>query len=93
MATIDVRRAHTIGKDKARAAAESVAERLRDKIQISYQWAGDDLRFERTGARGAIHVTDREVHVEIDLSLVLRPMKGKIEGKVHKYLDEALGAA
>jgi len=90
MTTIDKRRAHTKGKEQARKAAESIAEKLRDKIQVTYHWAGDDLEFTRTGAKGRIRVSDTEVRVEIDLSFVLRPMKGMIEDKVDKYLEEAL---
>ncbi len=90
MATIDIRRPHAIGKDRARSAAETVAQRLEQKLQIRYHWDGDDLKFERSGASGCIHVTDQEVRVLVDLGLMLRPMKGKVEQKVHQYLDEAL---
>lgn len=89
MATIDITRKHSAGKDKAREVAESIAERLKDKIGITYRWAGDDLNFERTGAKGTIHVADDSVRVEVDLKMMLRPMKGKIEGKIHQYLDES----
>lgn len=90
MATIDITRKHSIGKDKAREAAEGIAKRLESKLDIKYRWAGDDLKFERSGAKGNIHVTDDEVRVAIDLGMMLRPMKGKIEQKVHQYLDDAL---
>jgi len=91
MATIEKRRTHTKGKDHARKAAEVIAEKLKDKINVTYHWAGDDLEFKRTGASGRIRVSETDVRVEIDLSLVLRPMKGMIEEKVEKYLDETLG--
>jgi putative polyhydroxyalkanoate system protein len=90
MATIDIQRTHSIGRDKARAAAELVAERLKEKIDATYRWEGDDLRFERSGAKGRIHVTETTVRLEIDLGLVLRPLKGKIEEKAQQYLDEYL---
>jgi putative polyhydroxyalkanoate system protein len=90
MPTIDVRRSHSIGRDGARAAAESIAKKLESKIGVRYAWKGDDLEFDRTGASGRIRVSDDEVLVQIDLGLMLRPMKGKIERRVHEYLDEAL---
>jgi putative polyhydroxyalkanoate system protein len=90
MATIDIRRTHSIGKDAARKAAEGVAEKLKEKLSVTYKWEGDDLRFQRTGASGRIRVTDTEVHVEVELGFLLKPMKGKVEQKVHQYLDEAL---
>ncbi len=90
MATIDIRRSHSLGKDRAREAAEGIAKRLEHKLAVKYRWEGDDLRFERTGAKGRIHVSDDAVRVEVDLGMMLRPMKGKVEQKVHQYLDEAL---
>ncbi len=88
MPTIQIRRSHTKGLDAARAVAEEVAETLKDKIQADYHWAGNDLRFERKGAKGAIRVSDTEVEVVVDLSFVLRPLKKKIEGKIEVYLSK-----
>jgi putative polyhydroxyalkanoate system protein len=93
MATIDVRRTHNLGLDGARKAAEQLAEKLKEKLEIRYRWEGNDLRFERTGANGRIQVGATEVRVEIDLAFLLKPMKGKVESKVHQYLDEALRPA
>ncbi|MCS6798777.1 MAG: polyhydroxyalkanoic acid system family protein [Myxococcota bacterium] len=93
MPTIEVRRSHALGKERARQAAERLAQRLRDRIDVRYEWAGDELRFERTGARGHVRVGDQEVHVRIELGMLLVPMKSTIEGKLHRYLDEALGSA
>ena len=90
MATIDIKRDHSIGKDQARQVAEKIAERLKDKIQVTYRWDGDSLRFERSGAKGSIDVTDKNVRVAIELGMMLRPMKGMVEEKVNKYLDDAL---
>ena len=90
MATIDITRTHALGKERAREVAELVAERLKDKISATYHWVGDDLRFERSGAKGRIAVTATEVRIEIDLSMILRPLKGKIESKANQYLDEYL---
>jgi len=88
MPTIDIKRSHNLGKAAGRAAAEQVANRLKDKVEATWKWVGDDIVFERTGAKGRIAVTDTTVHIEIDLSLVLRPLKGMLESKANKYLDE-----
>jgi putative polyhydroxyalkanoate system protein len=88
MATIDIRRTHALGLEKAREAAEAVAKRLQDKVEAKWRWVGDEIVFERTGAKGRIAVTPSSVHVEIDLSFVLRPLKGKLEQKANQYLDE-----
>ncbi|HJK97361.1 MAG TPA: polyhydroxyalkanoic acid system family protein [Polyangiaceae bacterium LLY-WYZ-14_1] len=90
MPTIDVRRRHDLGLDQARAAADRIAARLEEKAQIKHRWEGDVLRLERSGANGRIDVGATEVRVQIDLSLMLRPMKGQVERKVHDYLDRYL---
>ncbi len=90
MPTIDIKRAHPLGKDKARAAVEQVAEKLRDKFGLSTTWQGDRLEFQRTGAKGAIDVSDSEVHVTVDLGMMMRPMKGTIETKINEYLERYL---
>lgn len=88
MATIDIKRTHTLGLEKAREGAEHVARRLQDKLEAKWSWVGDEIVFHRTGAKGRIAVTSTTVHVEIDLALVLRPLKSKVESKALQYLDE-----
>lgn len=92
MATIDLRRPHSIGKEKAREAVESIARELQGKLGLAYRWEGDDVRFKRPGAEGTIHVTDREVRFEAHLGLLLRPLRGTVEKEVIAYLDRYLGS-
>lgn len=90
MAHIDERKRHSIGKEEARKAAEEIAQDIGEKISASYRWEGDELRFERTGAKGSIQVSDEEVRVQVSLSFMLRPLKGTIESKIRAYMDENL---
>ncbi len=90
MATIDITRQHTMGREGAKQAAENVAERLKEKIDVNYRWEGDTLRFQRKGADGRIQVRDADVRVEVELGLLLRPMKGTITEKINDYLSRYL---
>lgn len=90
MATIDISRDHQLGLEKAKAAAEGIAEKLKEKVQVDYRWQGNDLVFDRSGAKGSIVVSENNVRVQIDLGMMLRPMKGMIESKVNEYLDKSL---
>lgn len=92
MALIDERKRHSLGKDEARKAAEEIAEDIGEKLGATYRWEGDELRFKRTGASGSIQVSDEEVRVQVDLSFMLRPLKGTIESRIQRYMDEKLGA-
>lgn len=91
MATITIHRAHQLGKQSARSSAEEVAHKLQGELKASYRWEGDVLKLECPGAHGCIRVGEAEVQVEVDLSFLLRPMRGHIERTVNAYLEEFLG--
>ncbi len=90
MATIEISRAHSLGRKRARVAMEGLAEQLKKSIDARYRWEGDDLRLERTGATGNIHVTEEQVQVVIKLGFALSILKGKVTRHVHDYLNESL---
>jgi putative polyhydroxyalkanoate system protein len=85
MPDIRVERAHNIGKEAALAAALRVAERMKEKAQVSYRVDGDAIEFERTGAKGRIVVGADKVVAEITLGFLMKPMRGLIEDKIEQY--------
>lgn len=90
MASIDISRVHTLGKEAARQCAERIAAKLGQELRASYHWQGDTLVFECPGASGRIRVGEDTVRVEIDLSFLLRPLRGHVEQEVRRHLEEAL---
>jgi putative polyhydroxyalkanoate system protein len=93
MATIDIRRSHQLEPGTLRERAEGLARELESKLGIVWRWEGDAIRFDAPGGKakgtqGAVRVSPSEVRVEIDLPLLLRPLKGMVSGKVHTRLDE-----
>jgi len=90
MADIVIERSYTMGKEGARQAVDTIAHQLNERLQVDYSWHGDELRFSRPGADGRIEVDDHKVRVEIDLGLMLLPMKGMIQKEVEKYFDQRL---
>ncbi|HLM73656.1 MAG TPA: polyhydroxyalkanoic acid system family protein, partial [Polyangiaceae bacterium] len=61
-----------------------------------WHWAGDAIKFDvpsgaAKGATGTVDVTESTVRVQIDLPFLLRAVKGTIESKVNKKLDDLLG--
>jgi len=90
MARIEVSRTHALGKDAARQSAERIAEKLKGGLSARYHWEGDDLKFDCPGAHGRIGVSENEVRVEVELSFLLRPMRGHIEREINEYLDQCL---
>jgi putative polyhydroxyalkanoate system protein len=97
MPTIEVRRSHVLPKEEARKRAEDLARSLEQKLGLEWRWEGDRIVFGASGGvakgtQGAVHVGEKEVRVEIDLPLLLRVMKGKVESKVQEKLDKLLPA-
>jgi putative polyhydroxyalkanoate system protein len=95
MATIDIRRTHTLAKDEAKKRAEELAKAMETKLDLQWRWEGDHIRFEAPrgpakGTSGTVEVTDSSVRVQIDLPFMLRVLKGKVESKVNEKLSQVL---
>jgi putative polyhydroxyalkanoate system protein len=95
MATIDVRRAHSLSKEEARKRAEDFARNMEQRFELQWRWEGDRIVFDAPrgaakGTRGTVDVGDKEVRVQIDLPFLLRMLKGTVESKVHEKLDKLL---
>ena len=90
MADIRVEKAHGLSKEAAMQVALRVAERLKEKAQLSYRVNGDVIELERTGAKGKIVVGEKSFIAEVTLGLLLKPMRGMIEGKIDEYFARYL---
>lgn len=90
MSVIDVHRTHNLDKDHAREAAETLAQDLSSHFDLNYQWEGDHLKFKRSGAKGHLNITDNDLHVHLELGMLLRPFKSRIEQEIHSQLDKIL---
>jgi len=98
MATIDIKRSHTLDRDEAKRRAEALARSMEEKLGIRWRWEGDVIRFDAPsgaakGATGVVKVEVQNVRVEVDLPFMLRPLKGTVESKINKKLDDLLGQA
>ena len=93
MATIDISRNHSLGRDAARERAEELANDMQSKLGIEWSWDGEDIRFKASsgaakGTKGRVAVSADKVRVEIDLPLLLRAMKGTVAERVERKLDK-----
>ncbi|RBW48950.1 polyhydroxyalkanoic acid system family protein [Marinobacter sp. F3R11] len=92
MSVIDVHRTHSLDKDHALEAAESLAQDLSSQFDVNYQWEGDHLTFKRSGAKGHLNITGEDLHVHLELGMLLRPFKSRIEQEINSQLDKILKA-
>ncbi len=98
MATIDIKRAHTLDLAEAKTRAAALATSMQEKLGIRWSWDGDTIKFDAPsgaakGATGTVKVDTSQVRVEIDLPFLLRAVKGTIEGKVTEKLDKLIAQA
>ncbi len=89
MATFRVEHPHALGAAEAVRRVREVLDGLREKFGDKAEVVWDDTRatFRGKGFSGVAVIADDAVAVDVDLSLLLRPLKGRIEAR----LVEALG--
>ena len=58
MARITVERAHSLGKEEARAKADKLAQKLQAQYGLEPSWSGDTLNLKRSGVKGTVQVAD-----------------------------------
>ena len=90
MAKIHIKREHNLSHDKVMEAVQKLADTLSEKLDADYEWNENQLSFKRSGANGFVNVGEKDVEVDIKLSMLLTPLKGKIEDTVNEYLDKHL---
>ena len=90
MATIKVKRGHSLGMDKAQESVEMLARKLKKDLDADYHWEGPTLKFSRPGASGHIDVSDDSVQVEVRLGMLLSPLKGSIQKTIEDEMDSHL---
>jgi putative polyhydroxyalkanoate system protein len=93
MPDIDIKRAHNLGLKAARAAADTMAEHLGQRFGLAGKWAGNVLNFERPGVTGSLAVDDKDVRLVVNLGMLLKMMRGSIEGAVHEEMDKLFASA
>ncbi len=91
MATITVSKRHQLSHQKARSVAEQLAGDLEKRFGLAWRWDGDQVRFERSGVSGIMHVGTSDIRLDVKLGLLLTPLKPTIEREIHAQLDKLAG--
>lgn len=79
---------HSLKLAEAHKKVDTLAETLKQKYGLTGKWNGDRYNFSRTGITGFVRVTESKIAVEADLSLVLSPLKAKVEERLRQTLDK-----
>lgn len=91
MPAIDIRHPHARPLPECRAVVEQLAAKISERMDMASTWRGEDtLEFSRSGVDGRIHLRPDEVHVAIELSWLLTPLKGMLESEIQRVLQREL---
>ncbi|HEY0878447.1 MAG TPA: polyhydroxyalkanoic acid system family protein [Zeimonas sp.] len=91
MPAIHLERAHRLGLKKARAAAQRVADDMAQSFDMTSEWDGNSLRFERSGVSGVLTVARDRVVLDARLAGLLAVFRTRIEERLHDDFDRYFG--
>ncbi len=93
MSDIHIKRAHGTTLVKAKKAAQNIADKMQDSLELETEWDGNTLWFERTGVNGMIEVSKTEITIEVKLGMMLKPFKAKIQETIEQNMDKLFSKA
>lgn len=93
MSNIKISRENPFSMAEAKQRVDEFSANMASDIGVKTQWAGDQLKFDGKGAKGAITVSENSIDVDIKLGMLLSPLSGKISSKVEEALDSAIQSA
>lgn len=93
MADISIVQAHSLTPERARAAAQEVADKIAREYGLSCNWDGNVLRFERSGVTGALTLSAQQAAMEIDLGFLMGAFAPAIRAKVAEKMQRVFSAA
>ena len=91
MAAIHIVQQHALTPERARSAAQQVAERIGREYGLACRWEGDVLRFTRSGVSGVLTLEPQQARMAIDLRFPMSAMAGVIRAKVTENMRKVFG--
>jgi putative polyhydroxyalkanoate system protein len=88
MATMSIAKKHHLSHKAAKAAAQKVADDLKERFDLKYAWRGDSIAFSRPGLTGEMHVGRSEVRLDCELGLMLSLLKPTLESAINREFDK-----
>jgi putative polyhydroxyalkanoate system protein len=92
MADISIIQDHCMNPDVARAAAQTVADKMAADFGLALTWEGDVLRFERSGVNGALTLEAQRAVMHIELGFPMGMLAPTIESTVAEKMRKVFGA-
>jgi putative polyhydroxyalkanoate system protein len=93
MADIQIVQEHNLSPERARAAAQQVADKVAAEFGMAWRWEGDVLHFERSGVEGALTLGEQRAALQIRLGMLMSAFRPAIEAKVADKMRRVFAAA
>ncbi|MGZ8288488.1 MAG: polyhydroxyalkanoic acid system family protein [Telluria sp.] len=93
MADICIVQEHSLTPEKARDAAQQVADKIAREFDLACKWEGDVLRFTRSGVDGSLTLRGQDAQMEIKLGFLMGAFAPAIRAKVAEKMQKVFGAA
>jgi putative polyhydroxyalkanoate system protein len=93
MADIQIVQEHNLSPERARAAAQQVADKVAAEFGMQWRWEGDVLRFERSGVEGALTLGEQRAALQIRLGMLMSAFRPMIEAKVTDKMRRVFATA
>lgn len=96
MANINITYNHSLPIAEAKGRIELFIHEIQQQLGLSWEWESDQVVvFNSTtgltkGIKGKLTLNNKDVSVEIDLPIMLKPMKSMVEGQIKQKLQEKL---
>jgi len=87
MSDITLVRRHVLPIRIAKARVQKTADELASEYGLRSEWAGNILHFDRSGLHGQMQVNDSEVRLQVNLSLLLKPLKAQLISRIEDKFD------
>ena len=93
MADISIRREHGMTVEDVKEATEKIVMAVKEEFPSlvkEIRWSSDGFRADVTGSAfsGVFQLDGAVLAIDIKLSFLARPFKGRVEKKIHSRLEE-----
>ena len=88
MAGFQIRKSHSMGRERLREAARGLARELEEAHGVRAHWEGDSVRIRGSGVDGKLTLGEDDLLVSVELGLLASAFKGALQSEVQRFLDE-----
>lgn len=91
MANIHIQRKHRLSTCELKSKIDAIMEDIKDEIEFQSEWENpQELSFKRKGAKGRIEFDDTNFDLQLNLGMMFRAFRGRIEKRIITVLDQHL---